>query len=78
VSFDCENRVISILNLEKNMKTRPQLFPYKNNSATLDDFELKFRQIANSIMLFHARVIISLQKREFPFMKVVNIHDTVH
>jgi hypothetical protein len=54
--------------------------PNHNNSAALDDFELKFCQIANSIMLFCVRIIISsmhlalIQKREFTFMKVVNIH----
>jgi hypothetical protein len=41
------------------------------------NFELKFGQIAYSVMLFRVRVIISckhlakIQKREFTFMKVV-------
>jgi hypothetical protein len=46
--------------------------------VALNNFELKFGQITNSIMLFRVRVIFSrkhlakIQKREFTFMKVVN------
>jgi hypothetical protein len=54
------------------------MFVKRHWAYALDDFKLKFGQIANSVMLFRVRVIISckhlakIQKREFTFMKVVS------